>query len=91
MYDFNSLSDFDLFDFIGQDDPETFSGETSQNGDPYAQNNQYDSSSKEQKDDLMFTEMQYNDMAFNHPSGMYGIQDINGCGFLQGLFFYNLG
>lgn len=87
--DWQTRADFDLFEFIGEEDEQPYSGGASQNGDYYVQN-QFDSTEKDQKDDQMYSVMQYNDMAFdNNPQNMYGnVNEISGNNFLQGWFYF---
>lgn len=82
-----ACEDFDLFEFIGQDDQQSeFSGGASQNGDPYSQQ-QFEATGKEGQDDYMYSVMQYNDLAVGHDNnqqGMYGNLGDMSNGFLQG-------
>lgn len=80
-----ACEDFDLFEFIGHDETDqSFSG--SQPGDPYqsTSGHQFEPNDKQEKDDYMYSVMQYNDVAYDNQQQhqMYGHPDMNG-GFMQ--------
>jgi len=80
-----ATGDFDLFEFIGNDgSDQSFHG--SQQGDqfPSSSGQQFDNPEKQEKDDYMYSVMQYNDMTFdnNQQHQMYGHSDMAG-GFMQ--------
>lgn len=79
-----ACEDFDLFEFIGHDETD-HSGGSHQN-DPYpsSSGHQFEPNEKQDREDQMYSIMQYNDLAYdNHQQQqMYGHTDMNN-GFMQ--------
>jgi hypothetical protein len=74
-----AVNDFDLFEFIGQDESDHHSDSQQSGLYPSGSADQFEPNEKQQNDDYMYSVMQYNDMAYEnqHHQNMYN-PEMNG-------------